>query len=77
MAKLGSREVFGADQGRELAYMRLPVARVRLACSPREDDFVKGEGTTTSDCCYHEVPHACAARLIFVSLHDLHIPYLS
>ena len=60
-----SRKVFGFDSGREVGLVRLPCARVRLACSDREDDFTKGENTSTSDTTYEGVPATDVARQRF------------
>ena len=39
-SSIGRRDVFGADFGRKVCLVRLPVSRVRLSCRPRTDKFL-------------------------------------
>lgn len=48
-------KVFGSDVAREIGLVRLPAARVRLSCNPREDDFCRSDDATTADCTYEGV----------------------
>lgn len=65
------RKVFGSDVAREIGLVRLPAARVRLSCNPREDDFCRSDDATTADCTYEGVePQAVPWVALIRAWHD-------